>query len=284
MARSIQEIYNELSAEKDSMSRLKALQPNADKAQTLLSDITSASKVADWRLWLWLMAFAVHIHEGYLDLFRKEIDAKVAGAKAHTLRWYFTQALRFQLGYALTYNTELEKYEYATADESAQIVKRAATEESQGRVIVKVADASGPITGSDLTAFVAYMNTIKDAGTDLLIVSTVADDFKVDLEVFYDPLVLNPDGSLILDSNRKPVEEQISAYIAALDFNGAFNKNKFIDALQAAEGVIDPDLNTLEIKSNIAAYAAVDVEYLTYSGHYAWDDANSVITYTPKNV
>ena len=53
MARTIGEIYDLLVAEKNNQPTLAALQPAIDDEQTLLSDLTSASKVAIWRLWLY---------------------------------------------------------------------------------------------------------------------------------------------------------------------------------------------------------------------------------------
>lgn len=284
MARKIEHIYNALIAEKNSFSSLTELQPQVDDAQTLLSDINSSSKVADWRLWLWLVAFAHHLHEAFMDLFRKEIDAKVAGAKSHTLRWYQIQAMAFQYGYDLTFNEEILVYQYEVDDVDSRIVTRAAVEESTGTVVLKVAKETGALSTNELNAFNAYMSQIKDAGTDLLIISTTADQFKVTLEVFYDPLLLNPDGSLILDSATFPVQDALQGYVQQLPFNGAFNINTLIDALQSAEGVADPALSEVQLKSAISPYAVVQREYLPYAGHYAWDEANSVITYTPANV
>lgn len=284
MARTIREIYDSLVAEKESMSSLRDLAPSIDSSQKLLSDIQSTSKVADWRLWLWIVAFGMYTLEALLDAFRTEIDAKVLGAKAHNLRWYWKQALAFQLGYDLVYNENQENYQYDQVDTDAQIITRSATEESQGRVIVKVATDTGALTSGEMDAFSAYMSKMKDAGTDLLLVSTTPDEFKIELEVYYNPMVLNPDGSLILDSNTKPIEDQITLYRTSLEFNGAFNRNAFIDSLQKSEGVVDPVLIDLQIKSSIAAYAQVPIEYAPYSGYYTWDEANSSITYIPKNV
>mgnify|MGYP007079446428 CR=1 FL=1 len=287
MARSILEIYDSIVAEKNSMSTLKDLQPQADSAQTLLTDITSISRVSDWRLWVWLMAVSIHAIEVARDIFRAEIDQKVILTKAHTLRWYQKICLDFRYGYALAFNDELEKYEYpeaALTDANATVVTRAATEEANGRVIIKVANESGKLPTLEFDAFKAYMAKIKDAGTDLLMISTDADQVKCELEVYYDPLVLKPDGTLILDSARKPVEEQIEAYLKGVGFNGAFVNTDFVDFLQKAEGVTNPVRLQTQISNAIDPYAVIDVEYLPYSGYYEWDSVNTIITYRPANV
>ncbi len=58
MARGVKEWYDFLITEKNTMSTLNNLQPNVDTAQDLLSEVNSPSKVADWRLYLWLVAVA----------------------------------------------------------------------------------------------------------------------------------------------------------------------------------------------------------------------------------
>ena len=262
------------------MDTLYALQPQADDAQTLLSDVNSSSKVADWRLWLWIVAAASHLLEKAQDTFRTEIDNKVIIAKSHTLRWYQRQALKFQFGYSLNFDDELLLFTYSAIDLEARIVTRAAVEESLGTVVIKVAGEEGALNTTQFNAFQTYINEIKDAGTDILLISDVADQFKVTLEIFYDPLVLNPDGSLILTGAR-PVESALENHVKSLPFNAKLNVNALIDDLQAAPGVIDPSLTELQAKSAIASYAVVQRQYTPYAGHYAWDDNNSTITYTP---
>ena len=282
MARSISTIYNELSAEKDRMSALKSLQPNTDTAQNLLDDVSSPSKVADWRLWLWIVAFAIHVFEGLLDAFKTEVNEKVAGAKSHNLIWYRIQALAFQYGYDLVFDDVLQKFGYATSDASSLIITRAATSEGSGTVVMKVAKEAGALSAAEKTAFSAYMGQIKDAGTDILVISTTPDEFKITAKIYYDPLVINPDGSLILDSSVFPIEDQIEAYISALPFDGAFNRNSFIDSLQEAEGVDDPVITDLQVETNLDPYTSIPEEHNTYSGYYTWNAADSTIQYIAK--
>jgi len=63
MARTIEIIYNAIIAEKQAQSELNALQPAIDDAQTLLADLTSASKVAAWRLQAWTNSLSNWIHQ-----------------------------------------------------------------------------------------------------------------------------------------------------------------------------------------------------------------------------
>ena len=67
MARTIQQIYDAIITEKQNMTALNALQPSVDNAQTLLSDASSSSKVAAWRLLFWVVAAAIYLHEVIFD-------------------------------------------------------------------------------------------------------------------------------------------------------------------------------------------------------------------------
>lgn len=279
MARSIQEIYNALAAEKASMSSLTELQPNVDTAQDLLNDVTSTSKVAEWRLWLWVVAFATHVLEKAQDVFKAEVEDLVAATKAHTLFWYQQLCFNFQYGDDLVFDEDLQLFKYPTEDQAAKIITNAATDESNGRVIIKVAKASGKLDVNEVAAFQTYLSKLKDAGTDILLISTDPDDLKATINIYYNPLVLKSDGTLISDSNTSPVEDAMQQYIDALEFNGAFVLTDFVDALQAAEGVDNPVLTEVQVSSAINPYSAIDVSYLPYAGYYQWDLGATTINY-----
>lgn len=281
MARTIQEIYDAIAAEKSSMSSLNALQPGVDSAQDLLSDVASPSKVADWRLWIWLVAVVVHLFERSMDIFTAEIDEKVLATKSHSLPWYQLRALAFQYGHALAFNTELEKYEYLVDDEAARIVAKASTEELNSYVLVKVTKEAGILTTGELVAFKAYMDNVKDAGTPIFAISEPADQFKITADIYYDPQVLAPNGSLLSDGAVFPVIDQLEAYKESIGFNGLLEKTKMVDYMQKAEGILNPVLRVLEAKSHTDPYQIVDVYYKPYSGHYALDTGAFIIQYLP---
>tara|TARA_R110000751_G_scaffold214362_2_gene317863 strand:+ start:530 stop:835 length:306 start_codon:yes stop_codon:yes gene_type:complete len=63
MAGTISEIYDSIITEKQTMTSLNDLQPNIDSSQDLLTDLTSSSKVAVWRLWAFITAVAINVFE-----------------------------------------------------------------------------------------------------------------------------------------------------------------------------------------------------------------------------
>lgn len=145
-----------------------------------------------------------------------------------------------------------------------------------GVVFIKVAtENNGKISRIDvpdqLAGFKEYIARIKDAGNQVHIISSPGDILELNLTVYVDPmtilidpkdievyknLVKNPDsnvnyvfneknGSLILDTSTKPVEEAIKNHLKNIEFNGAFVKTFLVDAIQKAQGVKIPVLNKI---------------------------------------
>jgi len=284
MARETTEIYDALIVEKDTQSTLTGLQPAADTAQDLLSDVATPSRVADWRLIFWIVATGIQKLEGLWDLFKAEIEEIAANAIPGTVRWYKKIALEFQLGYALVYIDN--KFQYSTIDVSAQIIQRAAVIEVGGQVKIKVAKlVSGvvtPLTSGELSSFDAYIQQVKYAGVNTAVISRSADLLKIAYTVYYDPLVLDATGALISDSGVFPVEDAINNFISNLPFNGELVLTELTDAVQLAEGVDNPVLTLAEARYGILPFATINVKYLADAGHMAIDSGfplSTQITY-----
>jgi len=278
MARTISGIYDEIIAEKQNMSELTALVPNPDSAQTLLTDLTSTSKVAVWRLWAWLTAVAVWIHEKLWDAFKAEVDAIVAAAVPGTARWYREMCLNFQYQDELVY--ENFKFIYKPVDVSKRIVARASATEQGGNVLLKVAKLVNGIpeklssdpSNDELSAFTGYISKIKFAGTFCPIVSTDSDLLNASFDVYYDPTVINASGQLLSNTAIKPAEAAINDYLANLPWDGVMLKSAVIDAVQKAVGVQDVVLNLLQAKAHSAlSYNTVTRTYRSVAGYITID-------------
>jgi len=280
MARTINEIHDQIITEKQSMNELNALQPEIDDAQTLLDDLKSSSLVAKWRLWVFLTAVAIWIHEKLWDVFKSEVDAIVAAAIPGTARWYRAMCLIYQHGDDLTY-TEF-KFQYDPIDPTKNIIARASATEQGGNVLLKVAkiENSLPVklTTAELEAFTEYIDKIKFAGTFCPVISADPDLVNINLDVHYDPSLINANGELLSDTSIKPVEDAIINYLTTLPWNGTLRNSAVVDAAQASTGVNDIVLNLIEAKSNLAAnYEEVERIYLSVAGYITLNDLN--ITY-----
>lgn len=283
MARLITEIYDEIIVEKQSQAALNGLQPAIDDSQTLLTDLTSTSKVAIWRLWAFLMAVAIWSHEKVLDLHTAEIEERATNLIVGTTRWYQQEALRFQNGDALTWDGV--KFVYPVITPANQIIKRAAVQEGANRVTIKVAKLDGngdpiPLTAGENAAYTAFVEEDKIAGTNIQIISDDADDIKVTFEVKVNAQVINPlDGSLISDPAVFPVIDAINGHIKALDFDGILSLTELVDAVQAAEGVLDPVLIEAQAKFGLFPYTPIVKTLNPNAGHLILDEPSSLITY-----
>lgn len=285
MARTLQQIYNEMVSEKETMTQLASLQPNIDSAQQLLSDLTTGSKVAIWRLLFFAVAVGIWSHEKLFDDLKAWIEVRATEIQTGTLPWYRTKALEFQYGDSLVFAND--KYNYATVDEAARIVKLAAVNEVGGNVIIKVAklDSSSnpePLSVPELAALDAYMGKIKFAGVKVINVSRTADLLKTYFKVYYNPLVLTSTGELISTPGVYPVRDAINNYIKNLPFNGVYSTTELTDLIQQATGVVNPVHENTSYKYGSFPYAPLVDYYQANAGYLSIDPAfplSATITY-----
>lgn len=284
MARTIQEIYDQISTEVQSQPQLTELLPNPDDAQTLLSDLSSSSRVANWRLWKWVVAVAIWIHEGIWDLFKTEVDTTVNAARWGTLPWWQQKALEWQYGDSLAYSDY--KYQYAAIDADKMIIKRSAAVESGRQVILKVAKETDgepvKLATEELTAFQSFVAKIRPPGTNISVISYDPDLLKLSYTIYYDPALLNSSGELLSDTSVKPVDVALLAYIKGIVWDGAYNIQKAVDAIQAATGVIDLISNTQSIKAASGVYKGIGRYAKSTAGYMIIDPSfplSSQITY-----
>ena len=287
MARSIGTIYDEIIAEKNNNTALNGLQPNIDDSQTLLDDLTTTSKVAIWRLWAFVTAVAINIHENVWDLFKAEVEARAEEVPTGTPLWYHEEGLKFQYGDSLVWNGA--QYEYAVLNESLQVVKLLAVVDAGFQVRFKAAKLDGgglpiPLSGAELSAFEGYVLKIKFAGTATSVTSAVADDIKVSYFIKYDPLVIAPDGSLLEDPATFPVLDAINNYSKGLPFDGVLSLMSLTDSVQNAVGVLDVTLNNAQAKFGALPYTLINKQYTPDAGYLSLDEGNSTFTYSTTNV
>ena len=274
MARTIQEIQNLI-------LQAKAQEP-------ALNELNSTSKVAIWRLWVYIIAVAIWSLEKLFDQHRADIDKRLAELKPHTARWYRSKALAFQYGFDLLPDSDKFNNQGHTEEaiEASKIVKYSAVIESknEGRLIVKIAGEQGetlqPITDAQKQAFEAYLSEIKDAGVRLSVVNYQPDVLHLQMKIVYDPLVLDSNGQSILHAT-KPVEEAIKSYLKRLPFNGELVLAHLIDALQQAEGVKIPHLVLAQSKNitsggGYGAFETIEISKIPTAGYFTIDNFNDI--------
>jgi hypothetical protein len=277
MARTVQEVYAAIVADKDSRPELAAL--------------TSTSATALWRLWCYVVAVAIVVHEQLWDVFKAEVEDIANRAIPGSLRWYADRAREFQFGFNLAFDPATYRYFYLDTASDAAIAARIVAQVSVQEVFtsnftgvrVKVAKAAGeelePLDTDELNTFTTYMQRIRFAGVAMDFVSQNPDDVRANLRLYYD-------GTVPLLTIQERVETALQQYLKGIPFDGLLNRNRFIDALQFTEGVRDVEVLSLAAKPNGSSiWSEVIRQYAPASGYYQLGDFDTnpatdvVITY-----
>ena len=298
MARTVEEIYNSIINEVTTYENLKVLQPQINVGfQKFLDEITTTSKVAIWRTWVWIMTYAIWIHEQVFDQHKLDVIKRVENNQFGQIQWYVSVAKDFQNGYSLVWNEAKRIYEYPVIDSDAKIIEQASATDNNGSLIVKVAKSDGadglePLSADEQSSFEAYISRRQPAGIDLDVYNFTADLLRFDIDVFYDATKLNSSGELIADSiqttlvaGEKPAEIAINNYIKAIPFDSDFRIIDFVDALQDADGVDNVVVNSCEAKYGDLSYTDILSEtgqkWNTRAGYLEIDgDISTMLNYS----
>lgn len=228
MARSINEIYKEIVAEKD--KRLE------------LSEYKSDSKVSVINGIAWFVSAAIYSFETIMDTFIVDINDIIKDRINGTPSYYINAALKYQHGDKLKIKDDGLGFGYEKTDETKRIITQASYQESSNpqsldtKLILKVATGTNgklsPLTEDQLTQVTAYINQIKFAGTYIEVVSRKGDIIIPRLTVFYD-------GSVMEETMRSALDDALNKFIMETKFNSAIYVSSIVSCLMAVEHVTD---------------------------------------------
>lgn len=256
MARGIDDIFNEIITAKE--------------AEPGLSALTSTSSVALWRLWAYITAVAIYSLEMLMDVFKAELQAWVDAKTPGSLTWYRQKALEFRYGSHLV--IENGKPGYAFSNTTPPLVAQCSVREAENGLIVKIAkEANGqlvPLSDNELDAFVTYMSAVKYAGTMIRFINGDAVKLHANIDVYYDSLLLDKDGTAIIGGNS-PVADALHAFLRHLPFDGRLTRNELLVAIRSAEGVKDIVIQSLQQQTAGNAAQNIEVYHIPYSGYFA---------------
>lgn len=243
----------------------------------------STSKFAEWRLWTYVIAAAIHAFEVLLDLFRQEVDGITSKMTSGTVPWFKEMCFRFQNGHKLVYDPEQAVFHYATDDPASRIVKAAAITEGEKLLAIRVAktDAAGklvPLTESERMNLEDYFNTIHTAGIPTTVISTTADTIRYHLDVYYDPVV---PASIV----RESVLQALEAFKTSLSYDARFYAQRMVDAVMAVESVVTVKPVRIEHKRSIdGTFTPVDVMVGLDAGYFEYADGNTLNLLSTKSL
>jgi hypothetical protein len=279
MARTIAEIQQEMF--------------NNIAANENLVSLDSQSKVAIYRLFVFIVASAIWVLEKLFDTHYLECRQLISDQKNGRKTWYKTLALNFQYGFDLVTDKDYFVNGNATTEqiEASKIVKYAAVAEpdDESRIIIKIAGETNgflsPITPDQKEAFQAYIKDTKWAGTKTTVINYLPDRLYLNIQIKRDALVLDNHGMSILNANF-PVNEAIQEFMKELPFDGDLRLSALVDKLQVVPGVLDATVVSAEsawINPDIGGYdipQPIFISKIPVSGYYeivSFDNINYVV-------
>ncbi|MDR0834611.1 MAG: hypothetical protein LBN93_10600 [Candidatus Symbiothrix sp.] len=282
MARTVQEIKKEMTDRWMSETIIR----EKYELQEGASFDSAFSIVSIESILFYVFAFSIWTLEALFDYHKKEVNDLVDELKPHSLRWYVSKAKAFLLGKALVAGSDLYDTTGMTDEQIAagKIVKYAAAVEKSAVVYLKIAKEAagepGTLSVDELEGFTAYVKEVKDAGVIVEIVNEPAEHFRLQMTVYYNPMVLNNTGQDF--SGVYPVTDTIKRFIKELPFNGEYQNVKLVDELQKIEGVVIPELQLAETSRDGQAWEAVEAKATPYSGYYkVYDENDLILTFVP---
>lgn len=270
MAQSIDDIYNSMLAEKANHGELDAL--------------NSSSQVAMWKLYFFVVAVCQWAQQKKWDAFRVETDNKIATQKDGKSEFYRQLAFNFQYGYNLTSAGVYDNSNLTTQQiDDSKIIKYCSVTEVDGKLRMKVAlrvnNQPSPLSTDQLAAFAAYIEKLKFDGVKINKESLPPDNLKLQLDIWFNPLVLRADGSMIDGSSATPVKDAILAYLNQLPFNGEYANTRLVDFLQSVNGIQFPVIKLAQAKYGLYPFINIDEKYIPDAGYLNIADADLIINY-----
>ena len=266
MARSIQEIYDDMVTVKN--NRLE------------LARLTSNSSSAIWRLILYVVAVGIHTLEKIFDTHRDEVNEIIQNILPHRPKWYRDKALKFMVDTLLIPDTDIFDTEGMSDEEieAARVVKYAVATEEQGSSVLIIKTATGepgylqPLPPEQEEQFRNYIAEIRDAGVAFNVVNLPGDFFKCTIDVYYSPLLLDTDV-------ERAVKEAIKFYLTGLPFNGEYSNMALIDAVQLVDGVRIAEFRSAESPAG----NFINAKTTPASGYFSYVEENITINTIPHN-
>lgn len=279
MARTVLEIYNSLIAKKQDFSELNGLTPSYavgdNPYQSMLDELSSASAVSLWRLWLFLVACAHHTMEVLFDSFKADAEEIANRSLIGSLPWYEEKMKKWQYGFSPIWDSQNYTWNYSdttsTGAIAARIIKHvSATEERNNlfnEVLLKLAKESSPgvlvpLDSAELTSADIYLDRIKPPGVKTVTISLPADSFRGSFKVYFD-------GTLDPTVFTPVFEQELSNYLKAIDFNGTFFMDDFLVFLKSIPGVKHIEIISVEVKADAdTVFSPVMDRYTPAAGYF----------------
>ncbi len=228
---------------------------NLDPSKSWEEQISSVSII---NLLLYVVAVAHSILERMFDIFKKEVEERIAAAYPGSISWLWNRAMEFQ------YDDDMNAYfhengTYPSVNSELQIIRHVAVIEEYNVVKVKVSgDDYAPLENAQLTSFEAYMNALKFAGVKLSVSSLESDDLSLKIHVWRNRLVMPEEDDEVLKA-------AIEDYLNNIRYGGVFNKTRLMDAVQTVQGVDDVTIESCVFTAHDSAGTVTELQMQNYN-------------------
>jgi hypothetical protein len=246
-------------------------------------------------IFFYTVAFGQWILESLFDVHRLEVLDIISRMKPHSARWYAEMARAFQDGFNLLPDGSGFDNSGHTDEEieASKIVKYSAAIEQRNSLRIKAAKIMAgdlaPLSNDEQVRFTHYINRIKDAGVHIDILTANAQLLKLNLSIFYNPLVLTDTGNRIDGMADNVIITAIKNYLNSIEFDGTLVVSHLIDALQQVDGVVIPHINNNPAPDYGIAYRYGDLGWIPIevfhrpdSGYIRLDEDALTINYIPR--
>lgn len=220
----------------------------------LSTELTSTSKVANWRLWTFISAVSISLFEQVQDIFKKEIEDTVSKASVGSDPWLRDKVLKFQYDATTPQAAQISANftpEYLVINPGYRIITRCAVVTTANKIAqIKVAKGDTPtvLTTTELAALDAYVaGVLAFAGIRYEIKNKAADYITITGNIYY-----NGQYSSVISAN---VIAAINSYLANLDFNGTLKVLSIEDAIQEVTGVTNVVLTSVRCRPSDVVFA-----------------------------
>lgn len=281
-----------------SRAEIKAQILEEKSSYASLNGLNSTSRSAIFGVLASCIAAVAWVLYNFHAIYKKEYETKINSDKRYKLLWYRDRALDFRFGQQIINDKYTDEGYTPEEIEAMKVIKRSAVIElelnNRKHLFIKVAveDESGNLAkASDEVkeALEVYYSDpehgIKVAGTKIVIYTADADDLKLDIEFFYNPLVLDENGARIDGTANTPVQDVVRDYLKNLKFNGEFNIARLEDIIQAVDGCSNEEAYIRNCEANYltpASFVTINDSYVANSGYMTISDENLSITFTAK--
>lgn len=264
------------------------------QANTTLSDLTSDSKVSIWREFLFIVAFMANFIKELTEVHQQEVEYLIDNQKLTSINYYRTTVLNYRHGHP--FNRESLTYADGYTEEqieAAKLVKRAAVQpvnvEGRRKLFLKLAteNANGELSKipeATMLLIQEYMQANIGAGTYIEYFSDNADELKMEMDIYIDPLVLNTDGTRIDGTDNEPVPKAIQEFFKDKNFkfDGELVLSLLADKIQEVQGVESRSVSFKKVEASYttpASFNLINERYTANSGYFRIAPENLKINY-----